>query len=96
LLHALPLLRTEIELVANLKNVDWSRIAIEFGSQRQAHPFARSKLVNLLLAQRLYRPLLHARVWTMLMLMLLRQCRRYQQREQGCNPGFHPVILHFR
>jgi hypothetical protein len=77
-------------LISKLKNVDWSRIAIEFGSQRQAHPFACSKIGNLLLAKRLYRPLLHARVWTLLMLML-RQCWRYQQREQGCNPRFHPV-----
>src|SRR5215813_5784680 len=67
----LHLLRSQIELVSKLKNVDWPRIAIELRGQCQAHTLTGSKVDNLLLAQGLHFPFLQSGVWTVLMLVLL-------------------------
>jgi hypothetical protein len=61
-LNSDALIRGQIKSITELKNMTGAGISIEFGGKRQAHATSGSKIVDLLLRQRLDRARLKARV----------------------------------
>ena len=78
-LHAGALLGGEFELVGEFENVQWPRIAVQFGRQRQAHAAAGAEVGDLLLGKRLDRARLHPGIKGL--------CMHARDESDGCNYG---------